>query len=234
VRQRDLQLRILCLLRGHLQELRLVCGQRVVHRDHAGDAPILCILLRNPAYTSAPCTAACWFQRMDIIAGIHKIGVGMSKESGRLHGPCNGRYKPLLCCTASRLAQTVSTSSCLGDGAACLQLMAELSFEGVRRRSEAAGALGALLGAQLRQVGQGTPRSMVPGRPVATHLGIQGPCSRQCMGCELANIVLTAKGACDGAEHTCNRLHGVQSTALRMTYHPRLPFRPSLCIPAED
>ena len=44
----NLQLRILCLLWGHLQELRLICGQRVVHGHHAGNAPILRILLWTP------------------------------------------------------------------------------------------------------------------------------------------------------------------------------------------
>ena len=65
--------------------------------------------------------------------------------------------------------------------AARLQLVAELGLQGLGRRSEAISALGALLRAQLRQVGQGTPRAVVAARPVAARMEVVRPCSsRQC------------------------------------------------------
>ena len=109
----------------------------------------------------------------------------------------------LLRCTASSLVQRSKDHSLPRVAAACLQLMAELSFERLRRRSEAAGALRALLSAQLRQVGQGTPSGVIPARPAATRMEVKGPCSQQHMGGELVSIAVFAKGAGVAAVHTC-------------------------------
>ena len=109
----------------------------------------------------------------------------------------------LLCCTASSLVQKSRDHSLSRVAAACLQLMAELSFKRLRWRSEAAGALRALLSAQLRQVGQGTPSGVVPARPAATRMEVTGPCSQQHMGGELVSIALFARSAGFGAVHTC-------------------------------
>ena len=59
---------------------------------------------------------------------------------------------------------------------ACLQLVAELRLQGLGGRPEAVRALGALLGAQLRQVGQGPPGSMVAACPHAARMRVGMPC----------------------------------------------------------
>lgn len=79
--------------------------------------------------------------------------------------------------------------------AACLQLVAELGLQGLWRRSEAVGALGALLSAQLRQIGQGPPRSVVVARPIAARMEIVQPCSHG--PCQLRQTLL---GCCYGLE----------------------------------
>ena len=57
-----------------------------------------------------------------------------------------------------------------------LQLVAELRLQRLGGRPKSVRALGALLRAQLRQVGQGSPGSVVPARPHAAHVRVDMPC----------------------------------------------------------
>ena len=69
---------------------------------------------------------------------------------------------------------------------ACLQLVAELRLQGLGGRPEAVRALGALLSAQLRQIGQGPPGSMVAACPHAAHMRVDVPCVTYSQCCKAA------------------------------------------------
>ena len=69
---------------------------------------------------------------------------------------------------------------------ACLQLVAELRLQRLGGRPEAVCALRALLGAQLRQVGQGAPGSMVAACPHAAHMRVGMPCITYSQSCKAA------------------------------------------------